>query len=223
MTETPVKSDVKKPRGGGRKTAKALREKSGGLSTRDFILEEATRLFAKEGYDRVTVRDISAATSMSMPTLYHHFGDKENLYREVEAKCYGALKDRLLTALESQGESEDRLRAFVSEMYVILLKDTNFLSIAIRNMLDPSVVNHKFLVDLSMREVYRRFADLLNEIRPGSGNGLAPMIIMSGILGFVLMNPAKRQLTDYPYRRNTDLNREREAFVDYAVGAVLRV
>ena len=222
MTEKASKTATKKPRGGGRKTAKARKKQNGGLSTKDFILEEAARLFAKEGYDRVTVRDISSATSLSMPTLYHHFGDKENLYREVEAKCYGALKNRLLAALENDGDPEERLRDFAGGMYDMLLEDTIFLNIAVRNMLDPNAVNHKFLANISLKDVHRAFADLLNEIRPGSGDGMAPMIIISGILGFVLMGPAKRQLSDYSFRRTADAKREREAFVDYTVSAVLR-
>ena len=222
MTEASNKSGVKKPRGGGRKTAKARIRQNGGMNTRDLILEESARLFAREGFDRVTVRDICSATNLSMPTLYHHFGDKENLYREVEAKCYGGLKDRLIATLTGEGEPEARLREFAGSMYEVLSEDTVFLSIAVRNMLDTNEMNHKFLTKISLKEVHRGFADLLNEIRPGSGDGMAPMIIISSIFGFVLMGPAKRQLTDYSFRRPSDARREREAFIDYAVSAVLR-
>ena len=159
MTKTSNKTNAKKIKGGKRRTAKARQKHSGGLSTRDYILKEATRLFAKEGFDRVTVRDISSATNLSMPTLYHYFGDKEKLYREVEAEIYGALRERLLNALEGKGDSEERLRSFVSEMYDALLRDVNFRHIAVRNMLDPSAVNHKFLVGVSMKPVHRALAD----------------------------------------------------------------
>ncbi len=222
MTKTSNKTNAKKIKGGKRRTAKARQKHSGGLSTRDYILKEATRLFAKEGFDRVTVRDISSATNLSMPTLYHYFGDKEKLYREVEAEIYGALRERLLNALEGKGDPEERLRSFVAEMYDALLRDVNFRHIAVRNMLDPSAVNHKFLVGVSMKPVHRALADLMNEIRPAGGDGPAPIILMSGILGFVLMSPAKRQLTDYPFRRKADSKREREAFLDYIVSTVLR-
>ena len=206
----------------GRGIARARIEQNGGLSTKEHILDEATRLFARQGYDRVTVRDIAAATGLSMPTLYHYFGDKENLYREVEAKSYGALRDRLVQAIRSDGNAEDRVRAFTAEMYDSLQKDTVFRNIAVRNLLDPSTVNHKFLVNLSMKEIHRQLSELLNELSPGTGDGMAPMVIMSSILGFVLMEPAKKQLTDYQYRKAADTKREREMFVDFVVSAVLR-
>ena len=223
MAKEIAKPAKRKAKSGGRGIARARLEQNDGLSTKEFILDEAARLFARQGYDRVTVRDIAAATDLSMPTLYHHFGDKENLYREVEAKSYGALRDRLLQAIKSEGDAEDRVRAFTAEMYEGLQKDTVFRNIAVRNLLDPSTVNHKFLVNLSMKEVHRQFADLLNEMSPGTGDGMAPMAIISSILGFVLMEPAKKQLTDYQYRKTADAKREREMFVDFVVSAVLRV
>ncbi len=218
MTEQALRKQTSaRPKGSGRARSRA----NGGTSTREFILDEATKLFAKLGYDRVTVRDISAATNLSMPTLYHHFGDKEKLYREVESKCYGALRDRLLSALETEGDAEERLRNFVAHMYDALLNDTVFRNIAVRNMLDPSAVNHKFLVSVSMQHVHGGFSQLLNELRPGTGDGIAPMVILSGILGFVLMSPAKRQLGDYPYHQRKDAPLERETFIDFVVSAAL--
>ena len=222
MSEASTKTAAGKPRGSGRKSAQARRRHNGGLSTREFILQESARLFAREGYDRVTVRDIAAATRLSMPTLYHHFGDKENLYREVEAQSYGKLKEHLVDAMDNDGDPKERLRAFVGVMYDMLLEDTVFRNIATRNLLNPSALNHRFLVNISLKEVHGRFAGLLNEIRPGSGDGAAPMIIIGGILGFILLSPAKRQLTDYPFRRASDARRERETFVEYTVSAVLR-
>ena len=222
MVKEIAKPAKTRPKPGRRGVAQARMEQSGGLNTKDYILDEAARLFARQGYDRVTVRDISAATNLSMPTLYHHFRNKENLYREVEAKCYGALRDRLLKAIRSEGDAEDRVRAFTAEMYDSLQKDSIFRNIAVRNLLDPSTVNHKFLVNLSMREVHRQFSDLLNEVRPGAGDGAAAIVLISSILGFVLMEPAKRQLPDYQYQKAADRKRERDVFVDYAASFVLK-
>ena len=47
------------------------------------ILKEAKVLFRKKGYSAVSVNDITTASGISKPTLYHYFGDKENLYAEV--------------------------------------------------------------------------------------------------------------------------------------------
>jgi AcrR family transcriptional regulator len=43
------------------------------------IARAAARLFAKQGYDATSVREIVAAAGVTKPTLYYHFGSKEGL------------------------------------------------------------------------------------------------------------------------------------------------
>jgi AcrR family transcriptional regulator len=192
------------------------------LSTRELILSVSTQLFARHGYDRVTMRDISADVGVTLPTIYHHFKDKENLYREVELSSYGGMKDRLMAALEEQSGPEDRLRAFIGELYDILNENPVFLNLALRNMLDPDYRHHKFLVGVTLQKVYEALVRLLNEFRPGSGNKTVPMAIISGIFGFVAMDPAKRQLEGYPYTIMTT-KKERDEYIQHMVRSIAQL
>ncbi len=47
---------------------------------RSDILEGARRCFAEFGYERATVRRLEQATGKSRGAIFHHFGDKENLF-----------------------------------------------------------------------------------------------------------------------------------------------
>lgn len=185
-------------------------------STRDTILDVATRLFARQGYDRVTMRDISAEVGVTMPTIYHHFKDKECLYREVEQENYGAMKTRLLACVTAADSPRDRLRAFVAELYDLFNEDPIFLGLAVRNMLDPDERHHKFLVGVAMQDVYDAFSRLIEELNSGKDTRMTPLIVISSILGFVMMGPAKRQIEGYPYVAGQNAE-ERRDFIDYIV------
>jgi TetR/AcrR family transcriptional repressor of nem operon len=49
----------------------------------DAVLDQATRLFWRLGYDAVTIHDIEAETGLGRGSLYNAFGDKEGLFLAV--------------------------------------------------------------------------------------------------------------------------------------------
>jgi AcrR family transcriptional regulator len=51
--------------------------------SRSTILDTAARLFRKEGYAAVSLRDISAACGMKAGSLYYHFASKDAIVSEV--------------------------------------------------------------------------------------------------------------------------------------------
>jgi TetR/AcrR family transcriptional regulator len=68
--------------------------------TRAAILEVATRIFAFRGFVGATMRDISDASGINKPLIYHHFGSKAGLY--------AAVKQRLIADRDRQGVGDDR-------------------------------------------------------------------------------------------------------------------
>jgi AcrR family transcriptional regulator len=51
--------------------------------SRRVLLDAALRLFSRRGYRATTVRDISEAAGVSTGNLYHHFADKEAIFRTL--------------------------------------------------------------------------------------------------------------------------------------------
>jgi AcrR family transcriptional regulator len=82
---------------------------SGTLSRREEILELAADLFARQGVDKTTVREIGKAVGMLSGSLYHYFDSKELMVAEIVA---GYLEGRLEGCLAIAAripEPQDRL------------------------------------------------------------------------------------------------------------------
>ncbi|MGH0037960.1 MAG: TetR/AcrR family transcriptional regulator [Myxococcota bacterium] len=68
--------------------------------TRDRILDVAEGLFALQGFEGTSLRQITRLAGMSQPNVYNHFADKDELYRQVF--------DRALEPLLSEIEAATR-------------------------------------------------------------------------------------------------------------------
>lgn len=57
--------------------------------TRAQVVEAAYTLFRRQGFSRVTMDDIAAASKVTKRTLYHHFESKDRLLQEVLEDQHG--------------------------------------------------------------------------------------------------------------------------------------
>ncbi|MCS7296925.1 MAG: TetR/AcrR family transcriptional regulator [Bacteroidia bacterium] len=72
------------------------------MQQRERILEEALRLFAERGYERVSLRQLASKVGLRSPTLYHYFPTKEALLETLAAR----IADRFEKAVEGIAESD---------------------------------------------------------------------------------------------------------------------
>lgn len=88
-------------------TQRREREKE---EVRRKILDAARALFAREGYDHVTMRAVADAIEYSATTIYNHFEDKEDL---VEALCQEDFAQLLAVLTETAPPQDpvERIRA----------------------------------------------------------------------------------------------------------------
>jgi TetR/AcrR family transcriptional regulator len=57
-----------------------------GEATREAVLSAAEKLFAEQGFDATSMRDISNESGVSHPLIHHHFGSKQDLYIAVKRR-----------------------------------------------------------------------------------------------------------------------------------------
>ncbi|QMS85512.1 TetR/AcrR family transcriptional regulator [Candidatus Xianfuyuplasma coldseepsis] len=97
------------------------------------IIEQASRLFVRNGYHKVTMESIAQYANVSKVTLYKYFNDKQMLYEHIiqlnQDKAYNHLKD-LVTDLIPYLDKVDQLFEYEVESYY----DTN------RPNLDESII-----------------------------------------------------------------------------------
>lgn len=89
------------------------------LANRAAILDGARKLFAEQGYDAVTIRDVIRATTLAAGTFYNYFPDKESLLRSLVEERLGELTERM-SQVRRTAESMEQ---FVRGAYVTVFEE----------------------------------------------------------------------------------------------------
>src|SRR3546814_3154877 len=119
-------------------------------STREAILDTAETLFAQQGHDGTSMRQITSEAGVNLAAVNYHFGSKEALVQAVLKRRLAILNQerlRLLDELETQAAGEPlKPSQIVDAFFGTLLRlaaspdhaGKNFLPLLERTMTDPT-------------------------------------------------------------------------------------
>lgn len=142
----------------------AIPEAAAHAATRRQLLEAAAEVFAESGFRAATVRQICQRAGANIAAVNYHFGDKEELYKQVlKETCQTATKKYPADfGLPPKATPEQRLRAFV---YAFLLRifsagpSARHGNLMAREMIEPTDA-----LDALVKEEVRPMANALRSI-----------------------------------------------------------
>jgi AcrR family transcriptional regulator len=81
----------------------------------DHFLSRAAKIFAEQGYHSTTMRDLAAATGMSLAGMYYYVRGKEELLYRIQERCFTGVLAGAEAALEQLGGADplERLQTFI--------------------------------------------------------------------------------------------------------------
>jgi AcrR family transcriptional regulator len=96
-------------------TKTSTRRPAGGVvaARRDVILDAASELFAKRGYDGTGMADIAKAAGLSKPGIYHHFRDKDEIFSSISIATLESICLHVEQSIQGIEDPGERLLAFM--------------------------------------------------------------------------------------------------------------
>jgi AcrR family transcriptional regulator len=151
------------------------------------ILEVATELFAKHGFDGVTTRRVADAAGITEAMVFRHFSTKDDLYWEVlSAKT---ASDELKKSLEGRLKSDvEPLEVFTAIALYVLnrnLKDPAKSRLLLFSALENHRLSQRFFKTY-MSEWYELLADYIRrQMADGRFRKVDPLLAARGFVGMV--------------------------------------
>ncbi|ANT91439.1 TetR/AcrR family transcriptional regulator [Bordetella pertussis] len=147
-------------------------------STREIILETAEQLFAQQGHDGTSMRQITSAAGVNLAAVNYHFGSKEALVQAVLKRRLEEVNRerlRLLDELEAAaGGAPLKPSQIVDAFFGTLLRlaaspdhaGKSFLPLLERTMTDPSGFIRTLFAE-EYADVMERYKNALFAALPG--------------------------------------------------------
>jgi AcrR family transcriptional regulator len=161
--------------------------------TKTALLESATRLFLANGFESVSIRQITMASGSNVASVNYHFSDKIGLYREVLANILDSITKEKLALLEKLDQQkplariDEVLEAYIRSFFDsdVSSHDSDRLMQTIYREMGPDAVTGDLVATRLILPINQAFKALLLKACPELGEKKASFCV-SSITGQVL-------------------------------------
>ena len=101
-------------------------------TTRQRILDAASKEFADEGFAGARVDEIARSAGVNKAMLYYHVGNKQTLYTAVLMRNFDRVEAALAQATARAGSARDRLSALIAAVTQMMKKHPDHPRIVLR-------------------------------------------------------------------------------------------
>ncbi len=171
-------------------------------SSADKILQAATKLFADNNFNAVSIKQIAAASGVNSALISYYFGGKKNLYQEV-LESQGQIFADIIANIRKQDISPlDKLRAYVVALSALQETNPHSIPLIFRELSTPHpifekfvknklYVLHQFMMELVEESIERK--EITTTIKPTH----VAFTIESIIMFFFLTSGRIKELSEY--------------------------
>ena len=132
------------------------------------ILEAATELFARDGYECVSVASIADQAGVCKANIFHHYASKEVLYLEVMRKASAEHAETTEALLKEDCSSIEKLQRLTEFDIKTMIENEQRTRLILRELGEPGDTTVRRLA----HQVFRRNFELVIELfKQGQKNG----------------------------------------------------
>jgi len=155
---------------------------------RQQIMQVATGIFAQQGFQGTTTREIAGKAGVNEALLFRHFANKETLYWTViETLCSARDRKRRVAAILKTGGSDlEVFTAIAREFLVRTPRDTELTRLLWFTALENHTLSDRFFRTY-VSVYYDALARYIQQrIRQGAFREIDPLLAARGFLGMVI-------------------------------------
>lgn len=169
------------------------------------ILLHSARIFAEDGFEGTSIRDISRATGISLSGLYYYFDSKQRLLYLIQNNAFSFIVQRLQERLATCDTPVSRLRCLVQNHVEYFLAHPNEMKVLSH---EEEALNDPFRKEIAAikRKYFTLARKIFDEVvaeAPAAGlNARVAVLSLFGMMNWIYQwhkpasDPGAEELTD---------------------------
>lgn len=188
------------------------RPKSQGLDldSRGAILKAARTVFARNGFEGASMREVADIARVNNAMIYYHFRDKGELYRAVLADSFSAL-DRIWDHEIFRGDApvREKINKYIEEFIHFQHANDELRRICSMEMVSCGE-NCRWLGQNLFTNSYRKLAAILNAgMKSGEVKKINPTFAIATLIGMIIHSFILHPIAEHVTGKKLDLSVKR--------------
>ncbi|MCD6174737.1 MAG: TetR/AcrR family transcriptional regulator [Planctomycetes bacterium] len=150
------------------------------------LLDAAEALFCEKGFDRVSVRELTAAAGCNVAAVNYYFGGKDKLYAEMFRRQFGTMIQRNLDVIERVMSQpgvalEDLLRAVMKPLIRRVIENETggkVIRLLVREILNRQIDRELFARDMK-GQLFARLGRVILQLVPDIDPDRILLVVLS--------------------------------------------
>ncbi|MEW6238888.1 MAG: TetR/AcrR family transcriptional regulator [Candidatus Omnitrophota bacterium] len=185
--------------------------------TKEQISRAATKIFAFQGFDGASIREIADAAGVTKPVLYYYFKNKEDLYIWLIRDAYDFLLKHLKEIIDGEGDFHQKLK----KLHQAYLDISSQYEDTTRLLFSAAFAPRRSAPAIDIMELERVHIDILKVffekgIESGAIQNISPEEAVYHFFGSLNVYIMYRLLQGRPYPEN--LAEKLNRYVLYGIG-----
>ncbi|MFN2400008.1 MAG: TetR/AcrR family transcriptional regulator [Gemmatimonadaceae bacterium] len=130
-------------------------------SARDRILDAAELLFARQGFDATSIKDIGGRAHVNSALLYYYFKDKETLYRATLRRLVESLVAEGKQGLDAGATPKAAIRSLIEVQVRFLSTKPHIARLIGRELVDHEAAHAEEYIAFLAANLFRRLCDII--------------------------------------------------------------
>ncbi|NOQ65537.1 MAG: DUF1956 domain-containing protein [Methyloprofundus sp.] len=173
------------------------------MDSKEQVLQAGLRLFSRNGFDNVSLRDVAKSAKVGTFATYRFFPNKQSLYLGVMRFAFAKQASSFNAVWDSGLSNEKKLSEYILCLAQTFTSDSFFRRLMQRELLDANEERLQLLANEVLSEQFNHLVAVIEALDNQRSAHFSALSVIALVCNLIQMNPLNRHLLGWKKEHET--------------------